>query len=89
MTRQRGRISHKKIGKARNLPKRLGLSCKSYMYMIFPNKIKNKKKISRYLVYSKKFVHTNLKELNFTGMKLRGCLASFFTFSGELNFAND
>ena len=52
-------------------------------------KLKIKKKLSRYLVYSKKFVHTNLKELNFTGMKLRGCLASFFAFSGELNFAND
>ena len=56
--------------------------------MIFPNKIKNKKKISRDLVYSKKFVHANLKELNFTGMKL-AALPHFFTFSGELNFTND
>ena len=39
----------KKIGNVRNLGKRLGLSCKSYMHMIFPNKIKNRKKISRNL----------------------------------------
>ena len=80
----------KKIANARNLGKRLGLSCKPYMYMIFLNKIKKKKKrkFERFGIITKVCSH-EFKEPNFTGMKLRRCLASFFTFAGELKFTNN
>ena len=52
-------------------------------------KLKRKKrKFKRFGIITKVFSH-ELKEPYFTGMNLRGCLASFFTFAGELNFTNN
>ena len=52
-------------------------------------KLKRKKrKFKGFDIITKVFSH-ELKEPYFTGMNLRGCLASFFTFAGELNFTNN